>query len=191
MDERARGSHSDASSGCNRSEGIAANVIVNGQLVPSSIWCRRKARAARATCAPDLFSVQGREWVCASIPMRSRPLEGANRKILSLALGRNPIYRFRKASRQADKSNRGRRNIAAASPMASGVGPIKSQNRGWSALAAAIVPDNRSVRVKLKELMSFPDQSDSFADRSVFRRSLRTLHWRSRDSDGRSVALFG
>ena len=48
--------------------------------------------------------------------------------------------------------------------MASGVGPIKSQNRGWSALAAAIVPENRRVNVKLKELMS-----DSFADRSVFR----------------------
>src|SRR5258708_33231136 len=100
---------------------------------------------------------------------------------------RSPSYRFRRASRQADKSNRGRRNTAAASPMASGVGPIKSQNRGWSALAAAIVPDNRRVRVKLKELMS-----DSFADRSVFRRSPRTLHWRvnSRDSHGRSVTLF-
>jgi len=100
---------------------------------------------------------------------------------------RNPIYRFRRASRQADKSNRGRRNTAAASPMASGVGPIKSQNRGWSALAAAIVPENRRVSVKLKELMS-----DSFADRSVFRRSPRTLHWRvnSRDSHGRSVTLF-
>src|SRR6266567_7875053 len=106
--------------------------------------------------------------------------------------GRNPIYRFRRPTRQAGKSNRGRRKTAAASPMASGVGPIKSQNSGWSALAAAIVPDNRSVRVKLKELMSFPNQSDSFADRSVFRRSLRTLHWRvsSRDSDGRSVAPF-
>jgi hypothetical protein len=38
--------------------------------------------------------------------------------------------------------------------MAKGAGPIKSQNRGRSALAAAIVLESRSVRVKLKALMS-------------------------------------
>ena len=43
--------------------------------------------------------------------------------------------------------------------MAKGAGPIKSQNRGWSALAAAIVLESRSVRVKLKALMSLVGRS--------------------------------
>jgi len=43
--------------------------------------------------------------------------------------------------------------------MAKGAGPIKSQNKGWSALAAAIVLESRSVRVKLKALMSLVGRS--------------------------------
>src|SRR6516225_8719939 len=54
-EERARCSHSVASSGCRRSDGIAANVIVNRQLVPSSIWCRSITDAARDMRSRPLF----------------------------------------------------------------------------------------------------------------------------------------
>jgi hypothetical protein len=68
-------------------------------------------------------------------------------------------FHFRRASRYRRKGKRCRKNTVAASPMAKGAGPIKSQNSGWSVLAAAIVLESRSVRVKLNALMSLVGRS--------------------------------
>ena len=55
-----------------------------------------------------------------------------------------------------------RKNINIVNPATSGAGPTKSQNTGWLVSAAAMVPRSRSVKLKLKVLMSFPVRPDRF-----------------------------
>ena len=64
-----RGSHSAASSGCARSAGTTAKVIVMGQAKPASACIAVMYRAARAVCASGSSLVQGSECNSFSTPI--------------------------------------------------------------------------------------------------------------------------
>jgi len=64
-----RGSHSAASSGCARSAGTTAKVIVIGQQNPASACIAVMYSAARAVCAHGSSLVQGSECNPFSTPI--------------------------------------------------------------------------------------------------------------------------